>query len=148
MLEFFIGNLVGIVLGVSLIGSIYVSTKAYKVKDINYIRYLMIDDIWMRSSLDETITTTYNNKQVSVYVKANDIEGTNNDACLLKVFINDVYCACGLRCNDGENFYKLCYVNSTYDEVEVWNIIKSASLIAKVKEKEHKEKKKKSILEG
>lgn len=145
MFDFIIGLATGIWFTSLLIGIVYTHTKSYRTKDLNYDRYLLLDFLWLHSSKSEPIPFVYDNKSGTLYVKSSDICGTNGDAKMLQLYINDTYCGCCLKCFDGASSFKVCYTESEYDSKEIWNILESVRLNLTTKTKKV-ENTKKSIL--
>lgn len=132
------------------IGVIYVSTKSSKMRDTMFHRYMIMDDLWLKTGSLRILTIAYSDKIVNIKVKCNSLAGTNNDCKVYSAFINDIECATAVKLRDKYNSYYTFYVDEQFDEKEVWDILDTAYKRAKEQkelEKVVKESTKRSVLE-
>lgn len=149
--DFIIGFACACICAPLAFGLIYINTKSYKSKDTAFIRYMVMDDLWLRTGSTRTLNFAYADSLVDVVVKCNSLRGTNGDVKVYDAYINDIICATCVKTWDGENSYYGFYINEEFDEKEVWDILDIAHKRAKEqREQENAEKKinKKSILKG
>ena len=116
-----------------VIGAIYVSTKSSKMRDIMFHRYMIMDDLWLKTGSLKLLTFGYSDKLVNVKVKCNFLAGTNNNCKVYSAFINDIECATAVKLIDKYNSYYTFYVDEQFDEKEVWDILDTAYKKAKEK---------------
>ena len=132
------------------IGVIYVSTKSSKMRDTMFHRYYIMDDLWLKTGLNDILTIAYSDKFVDIRVKCNSLAGTNDNCRVYSAFINDIKCATAVRLRDSYNSYYTFYVDEQFDEKEVWDILDTAYKKAEEQrkiDKVVKESIKRSVLE-
>ena len=134
-----------------VVALIYTNTKAYNMRDEMLHRYYIMDQLWLKTGLSNTLTIAYSDKFVNIKVKCNSLAGTNDKCRVYSAFINDTECATAVKLRDKYNVYYTFYVDEQFDEKEVWDILDTAykkSEEQRKLEKVVKESTKRSILGG
>lgn len=135
---------------VVVVALIYTNTKEYNMRDRMFHRYHIMDQLWLKTGLSNSLTIAYSDKFVNINVKCNSLAGTNSNCRVYSAFINDVECATAVRLRDAYNVYYTFYVDEQFDEKEVWDILDTAykkSEEQRKLEKVVKESTKRSVLE-
>ena len=129
--------------------SIFFSRKSQKKQMDMFTRYMIMDDLWLKTGLDRMIQFFYMNNNVKVRVTCNSLTHTDHDVRVYYAYINDIECAVAVKLKDGVDAYYGFYVSESYDDKEVWDILVTADKTVKEQkelEKHMKETNKKSIL--
>ena len=128
---------------------IYFSRKSEKKQMDMFSKYMIIDDLWLKTGSDRNIQFCYMNNDVKVCVKRNSIPYTDHYVSVYYAYINGIECAVAVKLRDGVDSYYGFYVSEEFDNKEVWDILVTAHKAAKEQrelEKYMKETNKKSIL--
>ena len=128
---------------------IFFNRKSEKKQMDMFSKYIIMDDLWLKTGSDRTIQFSYMNNNVKVCVRRNSIPYTDHDVSVYYAYINDIECAVAVKLNDGVDSYYGLYVSEEFDSKEVWDILVTADKAAKEQrelEKPMKETTKKSIL--
>lgn len=149
-----IGMLVmGFVLGciVSLFTYLFIffNRKSEKKQLDMFSKYMVIDDLWLKTGSNRPIQFCYMNNNVEVCVKHNSIPCTDYHVSVYYAYINDIECAVAVKLRDGVDSYYGFYISKEFDNKEVWDILVTAEKSAKEQtelEQHLKETNKKSIL--
>ena len=128
---------------------IFFSRKSEKKQMDMFSKYMIMDDLWLKTGSDRTIQFCYMNNNVKVCVRRNSISHTDHDVSVYYAYINDIECAVAVKLRDGVDAYYGFYVSEEFDNKEIWDILVTADKTAKEQrelEKHMKETNKKSIL--
>lgn len=124
-----------VLLTLIVVGLVYFNTKSYNMRDEMFHRYYIMDDLWSRTDLSDSLTIAYSDKFVNIKVKCNSLAGTNGNCRVYSAFINDIECATAVKLRDKYNSYYTFYVDEQFDEKEVWDILDTAYKRAKEQRK-------------
>lgn len=144
-----IGFIFGCIVSLFTYLFIFFSRKAPKKQMDMFSKYMIIDDLWLKTGSDRTIQFCYMNTNVKVCVKRNSIPYTDHYVSVYYAYINDIECAVAVKLRDGVDCYHGFYVSEEFDDKEVWDILATAEKTTKEQkklEKHMKETHKKSIL--
>lgn len=128
---------------------IFFGRKSQKKQMDMFSKYMIMDDLWLRTGSDRTIQFSYMSNDVNVRVKRNSIPYTDQDVSVYYAYINNIECAVAVKLRDSVDAYYGFYVSEEFDNKEVWDILVTAKKVAeeqKELEKHMKETNKKSIL--
>ena len=135
--------LIGAIITIFVMLLIHLNSKAYKAQENMIDKYMILDHLWLRTGLSNSLAVTFKNQIVDVRVRCNCLPGTNKWVRVYSVDINNITCATGVRLHDGvTNTFSVC-VDDEFDEQEVWGIIMAANNATLEAEQE---KVKKSVL--
>ena len=130
---------------------IFRSRKSEKEQLDMFSKYMIIDDLWLKTGSDRFIQFCYMNNNVKVCVRRNSIPYTDHKVSVYYAYINDIECAVAVKLRDGVDSYYGFYVSEEFDNKEIWDILATADKVTKEQrelEKHMKETTKKSIFEG